>query len=457
MPLSAAGGDYNKLMQLTEFSLRKAKLNGRNTLSELQMDEYREEEVSASLLNELTHSVREGCKGFYLVYQPQVRTGTLALFGAEALLRYSSPTRGKVYPDEFIPVLERFDLMYDVGLWVLKEALEQCKKWRELYPDFHMNVNMSYAQLAKPQITQDVLRLVRESGLDGIALTIEVTESMQLQKYQYFNEIFAAWKGEGISISVDEFGTGYSSLSYLKHLNIDEVKIDRCFVSGINVSSYNYQLVSNMFQLAAEANIRVCCEGVENAEELKVLTRLGSMLLQGYLFSRPCTTDVFERVFFLPDAPEYHEYMERVLAEEDSDIVSYLDMHTWDVLHSVSVGLWVLRIVDDGDQIELYVDDTLRRMLGMTERLSPKACYEFWRERMSEKDQKSMHDVIRAAIESSQTGRLCYMWDHPTRGLIEVRSIGTLGESVEGEHRLQGCHWIAEDAVSFDWRAEKDC
>ncbi len=216
-------------------------------------------------------SCRRSCTGAFRTAFPaspcaiSPRSGPEAttLFGAEALLRYHSPTRGAVSPQEFIPVLEQTGMICPVGLWVLETALEQCRVWRETLPELHISVNMSYVQLSQKDISTQVLELLEKSGLPGDALTLEVTESMQLQDYPSFNRLFYQWKQAGIEISVDDFGTGYSSLGYLKNLDIDEIKIDRCFVSGIQHSAYNYRLLNNMVELARTAQIRVCCEGVE--------------------------------------------------------------------------------------------------------------------------------------------------------------------------------------------------
>ncbi len=177
---------------------------------------------------------------------------------------------------------------------MLETALAQCRTWRALCPEFRISVNISYVQLSQQCAAQQVLSALERSGLPGDALTLEVTESMQLQDYPRFNRVFYQWKKAGIEISVDDFGTGYSSLGYLKSLEINEIKIDRCFVSGIQHSAYNYRLLSNMVELARSSQIRVCCEGVENPEELAALESLHPDLLQGFLFSPPRPPADFE-------------------------------------------------------------------------------------------------------------------------------------------------------------------
>lgn len=156
-----------------------------------------------------------------------------------------------------------------------------------------MSVNISYIQLRRPEIQAEVLSVLQEIDLPGNALTIEVTEGMELHEYGYLNTIFSAWKKEGAEISVDDFGTGYSSLSWLKKLNIDEIKIDHCFVNGIQHSAYNLQLLTNIIEVAESGFLRVCCEGVETSAELAVLEPLHPPLYQSVFFSKPIPAESF--------------------------------------------------------------------------------------------------------------------------------------------------------------------
>ena len=279
------------LLQYVEFSLEDAKNRGKDRMSFFSPENYEERLRSLELKEELRKSISEGFTGFSLMYQPQIDLSSCKVYGTEALLRFSSPRKGRISPVEFIPLLEQNGLICEVGLWVLQKALETCKKWRKVMPDFHVSVNMSYVQLTQESIEEDVLDVLRSSGLPGNALTIEVTESMQLLDYPYLNRIFHRWKEAGIEISVDDFGTGYSSLGRLKNMEVDEIKIDRCFVTNIQKSAYNYRLLSNIIELANGSQIRVCCEGVETIEELEVLRELKPALVQGFLLAKPCPED----------------------------------------------------------------------------------------------------------------------------------------------------------------------
>lgn len=303
------GEDAGTIYQYAEEALDRAKRMGKDNLAFFSWRDYEEKLSTIELQEEFKQSIQNGFEGFSLRYQPQVRSCSYEIYGAEALLRFTSPTRGNISPVEFVPLLEQNGMICQVGLWVLETALAQCLEWRKTIPHMHISVNISYVQLAQQNVAQQILDALKRSGLPGDALTLEVTENMQLQDYPHFNRIFYQWKRAGIQISVDDFGTGYSSLSYLKSLEIDEVKIDRCFVSGIQHSAYNYRLLSNMVELAHDSQMKICCEGVETEEELEVLEELHPDLLQGFYFHSPCTGEEFEELYIKSYTPEYQASM----------------------------------------------------------------------------------------------------------------------------------------------------
>ena len=323
--------DADILYQYAEDAMDRAKKSGKDNLVFFSAEDYEKKLADIKLLEEIRNSVKNGCEGFSIYYQPQIEEHSYCVFGAEALLRYDSPTRGRVMPGDFIPILEKTGMIREVGLWVLEKALNQCKIWRQTNPEFHISVNVSYVQLQEENIAEKVLKVLDESDLPGEALTLEVTESMQLQDYPYYNKIFYQWKKSGIVISVDDFGTGYSSLGYLKSLKIDEIKIDRCFVSGIQSSAYNYRLLSNVLELAHSSQIRVCCEGIEEEDEVKTLAELNPDLLQGFFFAKPCDKDNFETMYIYNAKPEYHiklQFIDQLKKECNNQSRSHLIMQS---------------------------------------------------------------------------------------------------------------------------------
>lgn len=291
--------DANTLFNYAESSLDRAKKEGKNRLCFFSEKEYEQQLYLIDLTEEMQQSIQKHFSGFSLHFQPQVAAHSYEITGAEALLRYYSPYHGSVSPTVFINILEQNGMIIPVGEWVLKEAITQCKKWRAHHPKFRMSINLSYLQLQQENFSDTVFSLLEQADLPGEAITLELTESMQLQNYRRFNQLFYQWEQRGIQISIDDFGTGYSSLSYLKSLAIDEIKIDRCFVSRIHMSAYNYHLLHNMLELARTAQIRVCCEGVETLAELQTLEQLYPDILQGFYFSKPLPADQFEKQYIL--------------------------------------------------------------------------------------------------------------------------------------------------------------
>lgn len=287
--------DMGTLVSYAENALQHSKKSGKNRLSFFSSEDYRDNTVRLEIQTELRESIRNHFEGFELYYQPQVTSNRYRLRGAEALLRFHSKKRGILSPSVFIPLLEQTEMIIPVGDWVISQAFAQCARWRRKYGDFNISVNISYVQMKDRAIVRKVLDTAEAVNLPGSAVTLELTESIQLQDYNYFNSMFYYWKEKGMQISIDDFGTGYSSLSYLKGLEVDEVKIDRCFIRQIYKSSYNYRLLRNMLELTQEAQIRVCCEGVEEAAELRCLDILSPELIQGYFFGKPMSAEDFEK------------------------------------------------------------------------------------------------------------------------------------------------------------------
>lgn len=371
--------DGDALYQQAENALDQAKRQGKNSLCFFSSADYERQLDTLQLQDELKRSVEQGFAGFSLNFQPQIECVDYELFGVETLLRYQSPQRGPVGPDEFIPILEASGLIVDVGLWVLETALKQCRLWREHLPDLHISVNVSYIQLRQKDITERILALLEQIGIPGDALTLEVTESVQLQDHQYFNRLFYKLQRHGIKIAIDDFGTGYSSLSYLKLLSVDEVKIDRCFVSRIQHSTYNYRLISNMIELAHSTQIRVCCEGLETEQEFMVLKDLHPDLIQGYLFAKPYDQARFERRFINTADAEYSQREQRRdyyrgLASRDSNW--RLEQAEHERLSTIVDSMEELVYVRDLDTYELlYMNAAGRELTGMYDYKGRK-CYQ---------------------------------------------------------------------------------
>lgn len=387
--------DMSALVSYAENALMQSKKNGKNRLSFFSSDDYKENASRMELLKELRESIRNNFEGFELYYQLQVTSNGYRLKGAEALLRYHSKQRGFMSPVVFIPLLEQTELIIPVGKWVMRQAFAQCALWRKKYGDFNISINISYIQLKDKSIVQNVINAAKEAKLPGNAITLEVTESMQLQDYNYFNSMFYYWKEKGMQISIDDFGTGYSSLSYLKGLEVDEVKIDRCFVRQIHKSSYNYRLLSNMLELTQEAQIRVCCEGVEEEEELRCLDTLSPELIQGYFFGKPMSADEFESTCLATEGSynkfvtelrkRYHDHPVSARTPESASTESIEYKNILDSLKSI------IYVVDKENLEILYMNAEAKKITGIYNYLGCK-CFQVFTGRAEQCEECAMNN-----------------------------------------------------------------
>ena len=221
-------------------------------------------------------------------YQPIVDLATGDVTGAEALLRWTHPTRGPVPPAEFIPLAERSDLIERIGRYVLRRAcgLAAAFEGEGSRGLAHVAVNVSARHVREGRLVEDVTSVLHETGLEPGRLVVEITESMLLEDVERTVERLDALRRLGVRIAVDDFGTGYSSLSYLERLPVDILKIDRSFTAGLDAAA-DRNLVPAILELARTLRLRTVAEGVETAEQASHLVELGCELAQGYHFSRP--------------------------------------------------------------------------------------------------------------------------------------------------------------------------
>ncbi len=225
-----------------------------------------------------------------LVYQPVVSLHDGAIVGAEALVRWEHPERGLVPPNDFIPVAEDCGLIEPIGRWVLGEACRQTAIWHAANPDsapITISVNLSARQVAQPDLTSVVGRVLRTTGIDPSSLCLEITETVLLEESELLGDTLRALRATGVRLVLDDFGTGYSSLGYLNRLPLDALKVDRSFVDGLGVEPRDSAIVKAVVGMAQALSLTVIAEGVEAPTQLAELRTLGCDLAQGYLFARP--------------------------------------------------------------------------------------------------------------------------------------------------------------------------
>jgi EAL domain-containing protein (putative c-di-GMP-specific phosphodiesterase class I) len=231
---------------------------------------------------------------FVLYYQPKISLADQEITGFEALVRWQHPTRGILYPSEFIPVAEETGFIVPLGLWILREACHQMASWQKTMlrePPLSISVNISFRQLAEANLPDEVERILGETGLDPKTLRLEITESSIMENVQLAGQTLERFKKLHIGLEIDDFGTGYSSLSYLRQLPFDTVKIDQSFVRELGGADDTSEIVQTIVQLAKSLGMDVVAEGVETKDQLARLTAMGCTKGQGYLFSRPVDAD----------------------------------------------------------------------------------------------------------------------------------------------------------------------
>lgn len=238
-------------------------------------------------LQAIRASITHGFDGFYLLYQPVVNADTEQIIGAEALLRWKNDRYGTVPPDQFIPVLESDPLFPELGEWIIREAVLGAKQMLNQYPDFVINVNLSYSQLERPDFVDTVLRILKEVGYPPEQLCLEVTERCRLLDMNLLKNVVAGLKARGIRIALDDFGTGFSSVGILKEIPFDTIKIDRSFVMRIEESALDRKLIHNIADLASVFQAKICVEGIETAGMRDILRTFHVGSFQGYYYAKP--------------------------------------------------------------------------------------------------------------------------------------------------------------------------
>ena len=250
--------------------------------------------MDLDLMKIIHQSVLNHCDGFYVEYQPIVTSEDGKIMGAEALVRWKKEPYGAIPPGLFIDWLENDPSMYDLGNFVLEQALWDSKSFLQQKPEFFINVNVSAKQLERPDFCRVVLELLDKTEFPVRHLCLEITERCRSLPVSVINERMAVLRGYGIKFAMDDFGTGSSSSAMALEMLIDEIKIDMSFIRKILVNKKNKAIVQSMVDFANAANIKSCLEGVENKALEDYLRTVGATWFQGYYYSKPVGADELE-------------------------------------------------------------------------------------------------------------------------------------------------------------------
>lgn len=280
------------LLKNADAAMYRAKEHGKANYQFFTADMNEEVKERLVMKNGLSKALEHD--EFKLLYQPKLDLRTGRVTGAEALMRWESPDLGLVSPVKFIPVLEETGMVVEVGEWALHTACRQHAEWvKQGLAPIKVAVNLSARQLREPSFVEIVKGALRKTDLPPSALEIEITESMLMSDAPNIVAALKDLHDYGVHISMDDFGTGYSSLSYLKRFPIDTIKIDRSFVSDIDTSPDDAEIIHTIINMGQTLNRKIIAEGVETQEQLDILKQYNCDEIQGYFFSRPLDPETF--------------------------------------------------------------------------------------------------------------------------------------------------------------------
>lgn len=287
------GENAEALIKNADTAMYQAKENGRQSYQffkpAMNVKAVERQSIEESLRRALER------EEFTLHYQPKINLTTGEITGAEALIRWTHPTRGPVSPAQFIPVAEDCGLILPIGQWVLRQACKQARAWLDAgLRSTTMAVNISAMEFRDECFLENVFATLRETALDPRLLELELTESVLMKRAESAASLLQILRARGVQLAVDDFGTGYSSLSYLRKFPINALKIDQSFVRQITTAPNETTIVTAVISMGRSLNLRVVAEGVETQEELAFLRLHQCDEAQGYLFSRPVAAQQFE-------------------------------------------------------------------------------------------------------------------------------------------------------------------
>jgi diguanylate cyclase (GGDEF)-like protein/PAS domain S-box-containing protein len=289
------GLNAETLVKNADTAMYQAKENGRQTYQffkpAMNVRAVERQSIEESLRRALER------QEFALHYQPKTNLSTGEITGAEALLRWTHPIRGPIFPAQFIPVAEDCGLILPIGKWVLREACKQARAWVDAgLPLTTMAVNISAMEFRDGNFLEGVFAILKDTGLDPRSLELELTESVLMKRAESTESILKALRARGVQLAVDDFGTGYSSLSYLRRFPVNALKIDQSFVRQITTAPDDTKIVTAVISMGRSLNLRVVAEGVETQEELAFLRAHECDEAQGYYFSRAVLPQQFAKL-----------------------------------------------------------------------------------------------------------------------------------------------------------------
>jgi diguanylate cyclase (GGDEF)-like protein len=277
----SAGVGELELMRQADLAMHAAKRTGRNQIRRFDaaLDKARQHRLS------IESGIERGLVAgqFHLAYQPIVCAHNRNVVNFEALVRWNRPDHGEVLPNEFIPIAEETGLILDLGDWIARQALKDCRRWN--FPS--VSINLSVRQFLRHNVGERILRYAADADVNPARIQIELTETAIIDDVDRAAYILRALRDAGVRVALDDFGTGYSSLVYLNQFALDCIKIDQSFVDNITRDRQSAMIVASVAKLALSLGLQVIAEGVETEDQSRLLLACGCELQQGYLFGKP--------------------------------------------------------------------------------------------------------------------------------------------------------------------------
>ena len=292
------GETADELIKNADIAMYQAKRDGKNTYANFSQHMNEAVKIRIKAEQELRKAM-DDLNQFELWYQPQFSIESNQLIGAEALIRWRHPQKGLIFPGDFISIAEESGLIVPIGEWIIETACKQLQRWQtHLSENFHIAVNLSAKQVYRDNTAKKFEQALDKYHLPASRLHVEVTESLLIKDEVAAGLTLSSMRKLGIQIWLDDFGTGYSSLAYLKKFHVDGVKIDRSFVADIENDANDRALTSAIVDMAKNLNISVVAEGIETAQQLEFLKMKKCNIGQGYYYSKPLTSEDFEKRYF---------------------------------------------------------------------------------------------------------------------------------------------------------------
>ena len=270
-----------ELMRQADLALYAAKREGRNRYRLFDTALDKATKYRLSIESGLERALRSG--QFKMVYQPIVKAENAEIMGFEALVRWDSPEHGDISPSEFIPVAEETGLILDIGDWIARQALKDCRRWGGPY----VSINLSVRQFLRYNVAERILRYAADADVPPGRIQIELTETAIIDDVERADHNLKILRAAGVSVALDDFGTGYSSLVYLNRFAIDCIKIDKSFVDNVTRDRQSAVIVASVAKLAGSLGMTVVAEGVETEAQRRVLIAAGCGAMQGFHFGKP--------------------------------------------------------------------------------------------------------------------------------------------------------------------------